>query len=374
MDTLERARRHADRTAAEAIAAGAAAKAAAAEAAVIEAEALKLDTAAADATAAETVAAEASAAETAATAAITEAAATAAATDEKPGAESVRVTESTVTIETFVPSDATVLIEALEKIQKDAETKPLDPRCAAILARLALLADRLSSAKAPGQVFRLARIAARAAAAGPDHVPFAETIVNGLEDQISTNAPAYLVLRGLLTSFVGVLVIGALFAMGTFAIVYFSDGEQNGIRAFNRFWDRTSTNILVVSAVFGLLGSLVSVLLRLGDFDGSRRSRQFLILTGAVLPFVAAIFAMVACALFASGIVGTNLIEDAASTNTTVNLYFYIVLGFVAGFSERFARDLIGVFERKAVKEQDAGKDGTNGQTVREAEATGGIR
>src|SRR3569623_1363496 len=73
-----------------------------------------------------------------------------------------------------------------------------------------------SSARAPEPVFRLAVLAARAAAAGPAYAPFATMFVDGLEDQMGPNAPAYLVLRGLATSFLGVLAILALFAIGSF--------------------------------------------------------------------------------------------------------------------------------------------------------------
>lgn len=103
---------------------------------------------------------------------------------------------------------------------------------------------------------------------------------------------------------------------------------------------------LIVSAVFGMLGSIVSILLRLSEFElATRRSRQFLLMTGFMLPFVGAIFASVTCALFASGIINFNFANGGQGTVGINNPYFYVVVGFLSGFSERFTRGLLGKAE-----------------------------
>jgi len=73
-----------------------------------------------------------------------------------------------------------------------------------------------------------------------------------------------------------------------------------------------------VAAIFGILGSVVSILLRLSEFEGAtRRSRQFLGMTGAMLPLVGGIFACVTCALVASGIINFNFAAKNSGTTGT---------------------------------------------------------
>lgn len=248
--------------------------------------------------------------------------------------------------DTAEPTDAKLLLDELEAMQRTNPAILKDKRAAAILAHLVALAEALSRARQPESVYRQARLAVRAAAAG--HLDLAEAIVKALRLEVSSNAPAYLVLKGAVVSFLTVVALGII----TFALYFwiFSTTTAEPLPlevSASVAWGALSTNIVVVSATFGLLGSLVSVLLRLSDFDGSRRSRQFLIFTGGVLPIVGAIFATVVCAIFASEIVGTSLVPQPAE-GTPTSIYFYMVVGFVAGFSERFARNLVGYFETKA--------------------------
>ncbi len=261
------------------------------------------------------------------------------------------VDEAQSLTDSAAPTDAKLLLDELEATQQSNPAILKDKRAATILAHLVALADSLSRARQPESVYRQARLAVRAVTAG--HLDLADSIVKALRMEVSSNAPAYLVLKGAVTSFFIVVALGVI----TFAIYFWifsrSGPEPLPIEVSAQIaWEALSTNIVVVSATFGLLGSLVSVLLRLSDFDGSRRSRQFLLFTGGVLPIVGAIFATVVCAIFASKIVGTSLIPEPA-LGTPVSIYFYTVVGFVAGFSERFARNLVGYFETKASPQDD---------------------
>lgn len=266
------------------------------------------------------------------------------------------VDEAQTLTDSAAPTDAKLLLDELEATQQTNPAILKDKRAATILAHLVALADALSRARQPESVYRQARLAVRAVTAG--HLDLAENIVKALRMEVSSNAPAYLVLKGAVTSFLIVVALGVL----TFAVSFWMSGSGAPVEisAFAA-WQGLSTNIVVISATFGLLGSLVSVLLRLSDFDGSRRSRQFLLFTGGVLPIVGAIFATVVCAIFASRIVGSSLIPEPAQWSPA-NAYFYMVVGFVAGFSERFARNLVGYFETKAAPREDgAAKPKPNG-------------
>jgi hypothetical protein len=93
---------------------------------------------------------------------------------------------------------------------------------------------------------------------------------------------------------------------------------------------------VVLAAFFGCLGGVVSLLMRLAEFERTRgRSKQFLLLSGATQPIVGGIFAAVVGALLASNMV--NL--------TGLNVWHYTVIGFLAGFSERFARNVLSIAE-----------------------------
>ncbi|MCR6630064.1 MAG: hypothetical protein NVV74_08420 [Magnetospirillum sp.] len=94
---------------------------------------------------------------------------------------------------------------------------------------------------------------------------------------------------------------------------------------------------------------MVSALLRLSEFEeAKRRSRQYLRLTGWVLPIIGATFAGVTFAMFKSGIVNFQPGGDGGHTE------FFMVIGFLSGFSERFTRGLLGAAETSLT----AGKEG----------------
>jgi hypothetical protein len=114
---------------------------------------------------------------------------------------------------------------------------------------------------------------------------------------------------------------------------------------------RTSSGNLSVSAevlvatLCGMLGSVVSVLLRLGEFETTRgRSRMFLTLTGATLPVVGGVFGAFVAALLLSKVVNIAVGDSGGS-----NVWLYVVIGFLSGFSERFSRGFLRIAENQFV-------------------------
>jgi hypothetical protein len=92
---------------------------------------------------------------------------------------------------------------------------------------------------------------------------------------------------------------------------------------------------MFLAVLFGCLGSVVSLLLRLGEFESTKgRSKAFLVLYGSTLPIVGGIFAAVLGALL-----------DAEIINIGKSTYIYVVVGFLSGFSERFTRNLLTMAE-----------------------------
>jgi hypothetical protein len=140
-------------------------------------------------------------------------------------------------------------------------------------------------------------------------------------------------------------------AMGSLEAPPRSPGDD-----WQRFWQRQMIVLLedilrgidsidvplilaVVSA--GALGSFVSVIVRANDFiEHQQRTRLDLFLVGFFRPVVGMAFAVFLMAALESGVVSGLVSTD--SGKPAQKIYFYIAISFVAGFSERLVKDLMG--------------------------------
>jgi hypothetical protein len=103
---------------------------------------------------------------------------------------------------------------------------------------------------------------------------------------------------------------------------------------------RTSTWTILATIAAGGLGAAVSVLLRMArgsfsqDYEVGRKTTRRLAMAR---PFVGAAFAIMIYLLLKSGLVDIGGLDAKKQT-----IYFYSAIGFLAGFSERWARVIIG--------------------------------
>ena len=216
-----------------------------------------------------------------------------------------------------------------------------------VLARLIILSRKLSAAEnAPG-LYHQAFLAASLFRANRGNPAPVAAVLDDIDFSTSRNTPIYTVLRGLVWS-VWCLSAAAFLVFGVSSFIYARSADMTWHDALAGPYLRILTSPLLIAVAFGMLGSVVSILLRLSEFEGAtRRSRQFLMMTGVMLPLVGAIFASVTCALFASGIVNFNFAaEPGGPARAVSNPYFYIVVGFLSGFSERFTKGLLGTAEK----------------------------
>jgi hypothetical protein len=102
----------------------------------------------------------------------------------------------------------------------------------------------------------------------------------------------------------------------------------------------TTTWTILATIAAGGMGAAVSVLLRMakGSFDqdyelGHKTTRRL----AMARPFVGAAFAVMIFLLLKSG-----LVDVGGLTTKDQTIYFYAAVGFLAGFSERWARVIIG--------------------------------
>ena len=97
-----------------------------------------------------------------------------------------------------------------------------------------------------------------------------------------------------------------------------------------------SNTVLAIVAVAGALGSIVSIMVRIQDFKGSVIGGRgsVLFFTGFFKPIIGAGFALFVFAALSAKFI-PRTVESARET------YVFAALAFVAGFSERFASDLV---------------------------------
>ncbi|MBW4665420.1 MAG: hypothetical protein KME01_14675 [Chroococcus sp. CMT-3BRIN-NPC107] len=95
--------------------------------------------------------------------------------------------------------------------------------------------------------------------------------------------------------------------------------------------------ILAITA--GTLGSVVSILTRIEDFqDRKYKDRLMPFFIGAFKPVIGAAFGVFLLAIFSSDIIVLN---PTSNKNESSKRYLIFTLAFVAGFSERLAKDII---------------------------------
>lgn len=166
----------------------------------------------------------------------------------------------------------------------------------------------------------------------------ATAIYKEIEFQTSTPAALTYVMRGV-ANFVRALVIIMIFVgypIG--ALVYYSNISVSSSLVTATIV--TLQNVLV-AALCGMLGSVISILLRLSEFETTKgRSQMFLILTGATLPLVGGVFGA-----FVASLLSAKIINIGITGTDPTNVWLFVVLGFLSGFSERFSRGFITLAE-----------------------------
>ena len=84
----------------------------------------------------------------------------------------------------------------------------------------------------------------------------------------------------------------------------------------------------------GAQGAAVSLIARLGSLVKSEEPAMLHFLNGLLKPFLGMTFAHLSYMVFAAGLVAKPATQGR-------EIYFYVAVAFVAGFSERFAKDLV---------------------------------
>ena len=96
-----------------------------------------------------------------------------------------------------------------------------------------------------------------------------------------------------------------------------------------------SDYVYLMVAFAGMVGSIVSILVRIRDFDDQKAEhRAILFFTGFFKPLIGAASALFAVIILEAGLIPLEMAGDRQT-------FFFLALAFVAGFSERLASDLV---------------------------------
>jgi hypothetical protein len=138
--------------------------------------------------------------------------------------------------------------------------------------------------------------------------------------------------------YVSGMLSGAVFLVTVCALI------SVGLALANNYGHQNA-QLLVLCAGAGAVGALVSVLARMGTGGGQfsvdfEVGRPLLRRLGLYKPFVGAIFGVALYFLLASGLLQTQ------PQNASKSLYFYGIVAFFAGFSERFTSVTFGQAEQ----------------------------
>jgi len=210
----------------------------------------------------------------------------------------------------------------------------LDPKLQTQIARLVGLLPKLAEERNP-VLESSAGIAARALLAEKPNLELGRRICDGLEKTVlreknilrsifSSRSPALKVVMGLGTLLYIVIPLGVL--------VY---------TLFNQYdhFFGIPTDCLGLVSIAGALGSIASIMVRLRDFTlVEAPDSTILFFTGLFKPIVGMAFALFVYTVLRSGLVPLDIQPEKS-------MYFFAALSFVAGFSERFAQDVMSKAE-----------------------------
>ncbi len=134
----------------------------------------------------------------------------------------------------------------------------------------------------------------------------------------------------LLTSLLGVLT-AAIIAIPAFML---GVGLGNKYLANQHLFTEEDIIRLSWIGVVGAQGGALSVIMRLRNMVKDSQPAVLHFLNGLLKPFIGMSFAQFSYMVFASGFIAKPELGER-------DFYFYVAVAFIAGFSERFAKDLI---------------------------------
>jgi hypothetical protein len=239
-------------------------------------------------------------------------------------------------------NQATEIAELADRAH--SELKPgLDKKLQIELGNLLGLFPRL--AKSSDAILpRLAKIAIASLLSESPNIGLAKKLREGIEKRLNLDSSLIRsAIRGKSPAVRVVLGLGVLLYFVIPALIVSSAWWKNFDTIFG-----IETEMLGLVAFSGALGSIVSIMVRLHQFeDASNADQAIQFFTGLFKPIVGSAFALFIFAVLSSGLIPVAIQTEKAR-------YFFAALSFVAGFSERFAQDVVTKTETTVIQSSGA--------------------
>jgi len=186
---------------------------------------------------------------------------------------------------------------------------------------------------------RLAKIATAALLSESPNLGLAKKLREGIEKRLNLESSLIRsAIRGKSPAVRVVLGLGVLLYFVIPALVVSSAWWKHFDTIFG-----IETEMLGLVAFSGALGSIVSIMVRLHQFeDASNANHAIQFFTGLFKPIVGSAFALFIFVVLSSGLIPVAIQTEKAR-------YFFAALSFVAGFSERFAQDVVTKTETSVI-------------------------
>jgi hypothetical protein len=247
------------------------------------------------------------------------------------------------TIETSITMEENALnapisdsqLQCIDKLAADASDNlpsgmPTDAQ-EALADLVALLPDLKETGNA--HLIPIAQVALKGLLSAQPNVLLSKTLVQNLRVSIRNN-PASRRMRGK-GSILVMTGLGALLYVAIPSMFFFIRGTAHDAKLYG-----VDVALIFMVGVAGAIGSTVSIMVRVRDFaDLVVPDRTIFILVGFVKPIVGTAFALFVFAVLNGGILPVTVATDKAPA-------FFTALGFIAGFSERFATDIASQTEQ----------------------------
>jgi hypothetical protein len=240
------------------------------------------------------------------------------------------------------------LMSILTSLQKLAAT-PINDDIQEQLGRLQSLINSFPSRELPGNYKDSLAIAAAALSSPTPNVLLAQTILWDLEyyQMKSGSGMGWLlaILTGgwpMVTAGIGMIATGLIYGMIWVFVVLL-----NHYPPF--LWSGGPE--LMTAILFGIFGGSMSILTRITSPATLQKLNPVsLFLNCFFKPLVGATFAAVVYCMLATGLFASVITERFTGDHAYLYVLFAAVVGFISGFSERFATDAIGEAEAAVVK------------------------
>lgn len=236
------------------------------------------------------------------------------------------------------------ITEILDEVNQRCEAKCLDPDAQKALAESISLLNTIALTDVlwlkDMQIVNAIHVSIKALFSDPPNTDLAKRIQDDLRKKLNPKArqTLYRSFRWSMMSTPTAAVVLGLFALLCFLVLVFW-------RVSTAFTPQTISDFLKIEpsallliAVVGALGSIVSIMIRIRNFafEGVPDAWPFFFF-GVFKPIVGALFALfIVSALQAALIPGFQVPDESGKS-----AWFFVTVAFLAGFSERFAGDIV---------------------------------